>query len=366
MRKFDLRKIYLERQIALSPAERTEKSAQILTRFFAEFDLGKIHFLHCFLPIQRTNEIDTKPIFTKIWRDFSNIETLAPRINFETSEIENLIFTSETELIQNRWLIHEPAHSEKVETEKIDMVLVPLLCFDGSGQRVGYGKGFYDRFLKNCRKDCLKIGLSYFPPIEKISDAWESDVMLDFCVTPEEIFNAKTPRRQDAKLAKKKSLRALRLGVKLFFLLQNIPNLGQQSFSFRRSGRRDFRLHSFEEFQRPARQQKHNQGDDREIDNVVDKLPIHYQRFFRFYRGIYLFGRERRPALQTENLLFEIDAAGKQRDERHNYPVCKGLDNNTESRAYDHRDRQIENISAREKCFKIFPHKMCSLSTCFC
>jgi 5-formyltetrahydrofolate cyclo-ligase len=188
MTKSELRKIYLEKQIALSSAMRNEKSAQIAERFFDRFDLSEINFLHCFLPIGRTNEIDTKPVFEKIWREFPNIETLVPRVNFETNEIENLKFSGETALRENRWKIHEPSHDEKFDTEKIDAVLVPLLCFDVKGHRVGYGKGFYDRFLKTCRKDCLKIGLSYFPPVEEIADAWESDVMLDFCVTPEKIF----------------------------------------------------------------------------------------------------------------------------------------------------------------------------------
>ena len=68
------------------------------------------------------------------------------------------------------------------------MVLVPLLAFDSKGYRVGYGKGFYDRFLKQCRNDCVKIGLSYFEPIDAINDAGEFDVPLDFCITPQKAY----------------------------------------------------------------------------------------------------------------------------------------------------------------------------------
>ncbi len=84
--------------------------------------MSKTNFLHCFLPIERTNEIDTKPIFQKIWREFSHIETLVPRVNFQTNEIENLKFTSETKLVKNTWQILEPSHDETIETEKIDLV----------------------------------------------------------------------------------------------------------------------------------------------------------------------------------------------------------------------------------------------------
>jgi 5-formyltetrahydrofolate cyclo-ligase len=196
MTKAELRKIYLERQKSLAPETRRETSQAISNLFFDKFDLSRIKFLHCFVPIEKFNEINTRLIFERIWREFSHIETLVPRVNFETNEIENLKFSAETVLAQNQWNIHEPSHDEKVETAEIDLVLVPLLSFDARGFRVGYGKGFYDRLLKNCRADCLKIGLSYFAPVEEIKDAWEFDVRLDFCITPEGIFNAETRRKQ--------------------------------------------------------------------------------------------------------------------------------------------------------------------------
>ncbi len=188
MTKAELRKTYLTKQKNLSALERVQNSKQITEKFFANFNLSKINFLHCFLPIEKFNEIDTNLIFQKVWREFPRIETLVPRINFQTNNIENLKFAPETELVKNIWEIFEPAHDETIETEKIDLVLIPLLCFDAGGLRVGYGKGFYDKFLKNCREDCLKIGLSYFVPVEEISDARDFDVKLDFCVTPEKVW----------------------------------------------------------------------------------------------------------------------------------------------------------------------------------
>ncbi|MBA2606169.1 MAG: 5-formyltetrahydrofolate cyclo-ligase [Acidobacteria bacterium] len=191
MTKAELRKIYLEKRKNLSASECKEKSRAIAKRFFANFDLSQINFLHCFLPIEKFNEIDTNFIFQKIWRDFPQIETLVPRVNLQTDKIENLIFAPETEIVKNAWEIFEPTNNESIETEKIDVVLIPLLCFDARGFRVGYGKGFYDKFLKNCRVDCLKIGLSYFEPVAEIADLQEFDVQIDFCVTPEKVVNCK-------------------------------------------------------------------------------------------------------------------------------------------------------------------------------
>ncbi len=198
MMKSELRKIRLAELKNLSQAARNQKSAQISNRFFEAFDLSRIKFLHCFLPIKRFNEIDTNLIFQKIWREFPHVMTLVPRVNFQTSEIEHFKFTPATKLVENAWAIPEPfVGGETIETAEIDLVLVPLLAFDRRGWRVGYGKGFYDKFLKKCRADNLKIGLSYFAAAaEAISDVRDFDVKLDFCVTPEKIFAFGAPEKE--------------------------------------------------------------------------------------------------------------------------------------------------------------------------
>lgn len=188
MTKSELRKIYLEKQKSLTETERIQFSHQIYDAFFGNFDLKNIRFLHIFLSIEKFTEIETSFIVRRIWKDFPAVETVVPRADFQTMTLESLRFTPETKLAKNRWGIFEPTEREFVENEKIDLVLVPLLCFDQNGFRVGYGKGFYDKFLSECRSDCLKIGLSYFAPIDEISDAQTFDVKLDFCITPDRII----------------------------------------------------------------------------------------------------------------------------------------------------------------------------------
>lgn len=192
MTKVELRKIYLAKQKSLLLTERIEKSEESSNLFFQNFDLSRINFLHCYLPIKKFNEINTNIIFEKIWREFPHVEMLASRVDFQTNRIENVKFTSETQLVKSVWEIDEPDSEEIIDSKIIDAVLVPLLCFDERGYRVGYGKGFYDRFLKDCRADCLKIGLSYFAPVTEITDTREFDVKLDFCVTPEKVVNCKS------------------------------------------------------------------------------------------------------------------------------------------------------------------------------
>lgn len=189
MNKSELRKDYLFLRKSLSKKDRDSRDSVITDRFFDEFDLADIHFLHLFLSIEKFTEIRTLPIVVKLWRDSPAISTVVPRVNSETLLLEHLKYDVNSKLIENRWGILEPAGDEVVEIEKIDLVLIPLLAFDGRGFRVGYGKGFYDKFLAQCRDDCLKIGLSYFPPADEISDVNDFDVKLDLCITPENIFS---------------------------------------------------------------------------------------------------------------------------------------------------------------------------------
>ncbi|MGQ0542470.1 MAG: 5-formyltetrahydrofolate cyclo-ligase [Blastocatellia bacterium] len=197
MTKSDLRKIYLEKRRSLSPNEHYGLSRKVTDSFISEFDLSRVKLLHCFISLKRSNEIDTSLIFERIWSKFPGIQTLAPRVNYHSNDLESVKFGSETKFIENKWNILEPATGEIVKPEQIDMVLVPGLCFDHHGHRVGYGKGFYDRFLVKCRPDCIKIGLGFFEPVDEITDVHEGDRPLDYCVTPERFFTTKTQRRGD-------------------------------------------------------------------------------------------------------------------------------------------------------------------------
>ena len=195
MNKAELRREYLTQQRAISDEERESASRRIADHFFSRFDLELIRVLHSFVPIEKFKEVNTRVIFAKLWREFPHIQTLVPRVDFETNRIRNLKFTHETELVRNAWDIDEPLDNDIVETQTIDMVLVPGLCFDRQGHRVGYGKGFYDRFLARCRPDCVKVGLSYFQPVDMIDDVHEGDVRLDAVVTPEQVYLMRNAER---------------------------------------------------------------------------------------------------------------------------------------------------------------------------
>ncbi len=187
MTKSELRKIYIQKRVALSEAEYLRLNRLICDRFFSSVDLSFVKTLHTFLPIHEKREVDTWLLIDRIRREFPHIRLSIPKIN-AVGEMENIYFEGLHQLEKNSWGIEEPRHGVPTPDEKIDVVLVPLLCFDKSGNRVGYGKGYYDRFLAKCNIDCTKIGLSYFEPIQTILDSNELDVRLDFVISPTHTF----------------------------------------------------------------------------------------------------------------------------------------------------------------------------------
>lgn len=139
-------------------------------------------YFHVFLPITKQNEVDTELILHLL--SGKDKEILISKSNFETREMTHFLLTDNTKIKKNGYHIPEPVDGIEVPSQKIEVVFVPLLAYDKKGNRVGYGKGFYDKFLLECNANVIKIGLSFFEPEESIADIFDGDVQLDYCITP--------------------------------------------------------------------------------------------------------------------------------------------------------------------------------------
>jgi 5-formyltetrahydrofolate cyclo-ligase len=186
MKKALLRKEYLSRRTNLTDSEVDSMSRFIAEDFFKHINLRKVETIHAFLPIQKNKEVNTWPIINRAI-------SLGKKIAISKTDIKNQLMvnfyhTQNMEMQENEWGIPEPVAGEFCPDEDIDLVVMPLLVADRFGQRVGYGKGFYDRFLRQCRSDAIKVGLSLFPPVEVISDVNKYDVKLDYLITPRDFF----------------------------------------------------------------------------------------------------------------------------------------------------------------------------------
>jgi 5-formyltetrahydrofolate cyclo-ligase len=185
MTKKELRRIYRERRHALPAEEFTRLEKLVVDRLLELPALRKGNNVHTYLPLRNKREIDTWPVVRWLWMQKKMVSVPALARDMPVMECVELNETDQLELVQ--WGLEEPLVKRKTHPENIDTAIVPLLCFDANGHRVGYGKGYYDRFFA-VAPQCLKIGLSLFGPVAAIADINNMDVPLDMCVTPDKVY----------------------------------------------------------------------------------------------------------------------------------------------------------------------------------
>jgi 5-formyltetrahydrofolate cyclo-ligase len=195
MLKKEVRTKYKELRKNLTESDIEEMSFSIANRVLS-LDIWNNTYFHIFLPIEEQKEVNTEFILHLL--QGKDKEIVISKANFDSREMTHFLLTDNTKIKKNEYNIPEPINGLEVSTHTIDVVFVPLLAYDKVGNRVGYGKGFYDKFLSECKPDTsgselakqtIKIGLSFFEPEEIISDIFENDVKLDFCVTPKGFYN---------------------------------------------------------------------------------------------------------------------------------------------------------------------------------
>jgi 5-formyltetrahydrofolate cyclo-ligase len=184
MTKQELRTIYLTKRKELNEAEVAARSEAICDRLFSITDFGKMRVVHIFLPMRRNNEPNSWLIIDRLRRDYPEIKISVPRVKPGTGELDHIYLEKDSDFKDNIWGIPEISNGETTLLNDIDLVLVPLLAFDVAGNRVGYGKGFYDRFLGECGENTIRTGISLFEVVEQIDDIDEFDQALHYCITP--------------------------------------------------------------------------------------------------------------------------------------------------------------------------------------
>ena len=131
------------------------------------------------------DELDTKKLNQYLLERELNLAL--PAIDFQTKEINFFMYHKNTELIENKFSILEPKNKDKVIFPKI--ILIPLLGYSKSGFRLGYGGGYYDKYLsKNGIGDVKKIGIAFsFQEVEEIP-VEDHDERLDWILTEKHLY----------------------------------------------------------------------------------------------------------------------------------------------------------------------------------
>ena len=179
-----LRTEYQKRRDSLTEEQIADCSIQI-SNLSLTLNIWEYSIYHLFMTNEKNKEIDTSYLLSVI--QGKDKQPVIPKI-VDDNRLEHFLLNDQTLLKNNRWGIPEPLSGITINPKQIEVVFVPLLVFDQQGHRVGYGKGYYDRFLDQCSESTLKVGLTFFDPVTKIEDIETHDISLDFALTPERIY----------------------------------------------------------------------------------------------------------------------------------------------------------------------------------
>jgi 5-formyltetrahydrofolate cyclo-ligase len=185
MQKAQLRKTYKSLRNGLTSSQIEDYSLAIANQLL-QLQIWDKSFYQIFLTIEEQKEVNTEYILNILAGKDKNI--VISKSNFEDYSMQHYLLTDSTRIKKNSYNIPEPIDGIEITSSQIDVVFVPLLAFDKKGNRIGYGKGFYDRFLAHCKPETIKVGLSFFEAYDEVFETSQNDIKLNYCVTPNEVF----------------------------------------------------------------------------------------------------------------------------------------------------------------------------------
>ncbi len=183
MIKTELRKIYKEKRKGLSEGE-YEKLTDLILIQYQQMHLPVPDLIVSYKASAMHNEFDPENILSYCRFKNPGLSVAYPVIDDGDNTMQIKQVEADTAFELNKFEIEEPVGGNVLPPTACRFIFVPLLCADVSGNRVGFGKGYYDRFLEEVPSTALKIGFSFFPAVPQIADASTVDVPLTHLVTP--------------------------------------------------------------------------------------------------------------------------------------------------------------------------------------
>ena len=184
-RKQEIRQKLLKIRSEINPEAYREKSAKIIASLKKQPEFIKAETIHCYVSMNERNEVDTHGLLKYLVE--SEKKPVASITNFQDGTLSHRYLTSLDHLQENKWGVLEPVGGEVAEANEFDLVIVPMVGGDGDKNRIGYGKGFYDRFLENVT--CPTIGLLFDDCLIRSVPVEPFDISLDKCITERKIIS---------------------------------------------------------------------------------------------------------------------------------------------------------------------------------
>jgi len=184
MNKNEIRGKLLEKRKSFSHEELQEKNSKIFEKLFSLQEFSSANNIGVYISFK--NEVGTRKIIEKLLSENKNV--FAPVMDFGNEHFSYAKLSSLENLTENKYGVSEPKEKEFVEASKIDVFLVPGAAFDKRGYRIGWGKGYYDKFFNKNNPTGKKIGLFFEFQLIKEVPVEEFDVKMDYIVTEKEIY----------------------------------------------------------------------------------------------------------------------------------------------------------------------------------
>lgn len=183
-KKQELRESVLQKREAYSEESWRFRSEKILTKILSSDIYKSSQTIHTYVSMNERREVWTDPLINHIFED--DKMAVVPTVNFSDGTLSHHQILTMEELKANNWGVREPETRRPVDISELDMVVVPMAAGDRAGNRLGYGRGFYDRFL--AQTPALKIGLTFQDFLFDTIPVEEFDVNLDMIITEEEVI----------------------------------------------------------------------------------------------------------------------------------------------------------------------------------
>lgn len=191
MDKNTLRKVYLEKRKFLSQAEYERRNQLLYHRLIELQEAHNFKSIHIYIPIKKNKEPDTFPFIQYLWSKKPEVDVVTAISDLKKPVLSHVKITENTTFLENKWGIPEPQDGTPYSVDKIDCVLVPMVVGNKSGHRIGYGKGYYDRFLQKCKKSTQFVGVTLGPLLEGDAFVGQFDIPMHCMITPFEVVEIK-------------------------------------------------------------------------------------------------------------------------------------------------------------------------------
>lgn len=182
--KRTLRKHLLEKRNAISDRDWEEKSKRIHDRFLQQFDLDDHDHIHVYISMDQRKEVETLSLIDFLFSHRKRVTV--PVTQFEPPMLKHSRLQNIQSLSPNKWGVMEPNTFDEVTIEDVSLIIVPLVGADEDKNRLGYGKGFYDRFLS--KTEVITVGFCFEECLVKKVPTEDFDIPLDYIITDKKVI----------------------------------------------------------------------------------------------------------------------------------------------------------------------------------